>query len=833
MVLSVQELPVVKEFSKFEKNWSQTNNFVLQAPTGSGKSLGLPWSLLHSKLLDGQVLIVQPRRIAAVSLARTLSGILNSEVGESVGYQIRFDNKSNGYTKIIYVTDGILFRLLESDPTLSRVSLVIFDEFHERTLKMDASLALLKKVQEGVRPNLKLLITSATIDLDKAAEFLSDCVKLSISGRTFPVDIKYSNNVENLVIWKQIEREAKKGMSAHPGDLLIFVDGVANIRKVIREIQLQKWSNGCLVLGLFGDMPKDQQDRVFEQTTARKIIVATNIAETSLTIPGVRIVIDSGISKVMQYDSLRNINSLLPQKISQSSANQRSGRAGRLSPGVCIRLWGEAEHRDRKEYQEPEIKRLDLSELCLGLLSRGLMPEDLDWYDPPSCAPWRKARDQLVDLSLLDPSGRITTKGLAIAQVPLQPRLSLALDHAASINCLSELAIILSIAESRSPFSDEFIKSQKDANPDCTSDLGLLLESYFFTRNNNISIDFGRTHGINLKRLHECERVARQYCSYYNQPFNPQHPHHEEIAKILLHLFPDNVVRCKSQGRKLYENAKGSHFFASPHSIVGDIEWAFPLIVTEKFFKGRVQTQMDLLSEIKEEWIVDALPLGAKITRKSYLDPDTRKVLVESFIPFGVHKLNLKREYDPNEEDIAQAYVQSILKGDLSLKNWTGKVDQLLERLNFLEVTYSDLGLKSLDSVDMQMILEQICLGKKSWKEIKNADVLPAFSEYLSNETIQLMNYHAPTHILMGNKSRSVALHYSGTTVTMKIKLQELYDVDEHPHLLSGNLPIIVEILAPNGRHIQRTSNIIDFWESSYVAIKKELAGRYPKHEWR
>jgi len=832
-VLTIQDLPVVKEFFKFEKLWSQTNNFALQAPTGSGKSLGLPWSLLQSKLLDGQVLIVQPRRIAAVSLARTLSGILNSKIGESVGYQIRFDNKSNEYTKVIYVTDGILFRLLESDPTLSRAGLVIFDEFHERTLKMDASLALLKKVQKDIRPNLKLLLTSATIDLDKASNSLPDCVKLSVSGRTFPVDIKYRHNVENLVLWKQIEKEAKKGMAAYPGDLLVFVDGVANIRKVIREIQFQKWSNGCLVLGLFGDMPKEQQDKVFEQNSARKIIVATNIAETSLTIPGVRIVIDSGISKVMQYDSLRSINSLLPQKISKSSADQRSGRAGRLSPGVCIRLWSESDHRLRNEYQEPEIKRLDLSELCLGLISRGLKPEVLGWYDSPSHSHWEKARKQLINLSLLEQDGRITTKGLAIAQVPLQPKLSLALDHAASINCLSELAIILSIAESRNPFSDEFIKSQKDANPHCSSDLGLLLESYYFTRNNKISLDFGRTYGINLKRLQECERVASQYCSYFNQSFNPQNLHHDEITKILLHLFPDNVVRCKSQGRKLYENTKGNHFFASPHSTIGDVEWAFPLIVTEKFFKGRVQTQMDLLSEIKEEWILDALPVGTKITRNSYLDPHSRKVIVESFIPFGVHKLNLKREYDPNKEDIAQAYAQSILNGDLSLKNWSDKVDQLFERLNFLAVTFSDLGLKPLDSDDMQMIVEQICLGKKSWKEIKNADVFPALNEYLGDETLHLLNYHAPTHISLGNKSRSVALHYLNCMVTMKIKLQELYDIDKHPHLLNGDFPIIVEILAPNGRHIQRTSNIMDFWDSSYVAIKKELAGRYPKHEWR
>ena len=829
----IQNLPVVKEFSKIKEVWGKANNFVLQAPTGSGKSLGLPWSLLKAKLLVGQVLVVQPRRIAAVSLAKTLSSALNTKVGDAVGYQIRFDNQSNEYTKIIYVTDGILYRLLQSDPTLSRVGLVIFDEFHERTLKMDASLALLKKVQACTRPNLKLLLTSATIDIAKASSFLKDCEILTVSGRTYPVEIIYKKNTPPIPLHKQIEKEAKRAAEKTPGDLLIFVDGLANIRKVIREIQSQKWSRGYLTFGLHGEMSKEQQDKVFDEIASRKIIVATNIAETSLTIPGVRIVIDSGISKVMKYDSLRAINSLLPQKISKSSADQRSGRAGRVSHGICVRLWSEADHAEREEYQKPEIKRLDLSELYLELTSRDLSPEDLDWYDPPSFTSWEKAKKQLQELSLLTHDGRISTIGKSISSVPLHPRFSLALNHAVSQNCLSELAIILSIAESRSPFSEDFIKSQRDLNPQCSSDLNLLLESYFYVRNHDISFDFCRNHGIHFKRLQECEKVAIQYCSYFNQPFDPQDHFQDEISKILVKIFPDNIVRCKSEGRKLFENTKGKHFFASSFSMMGGVKWAIPLIVTERLFKGQIQTQMDLMSEIQEEWILDLLPADRKEERRSYLDMNSRKVMVESYLRFGVHKLNLKREYEPNEEDIAKAYAQAIFTGDLSLKNWSKEVDQLLNRLSFLANKSPDLGLRALNDEDRIMVLELICLGKKNWKEIKNAEILPVLNDYLGDDKLNTLDFYAPREISFGNKDRKTSLFYTASSVTLKIKLQELYDVEKHPALLNEKIPVIVEILAPNGRPVQRTSNILDFWKESYLSVRKDLAGRYPKHEWR
>ena len=339
-----------------------------------------------------------------------------------------------------------MLNLLASDALLSRVGLVIFDEFHERSLNIDASLALVKKVQKNQRPDLKILITSATIELDKISSFLPNCKQNVNKWKNLSGTLIYKSRDIKQSLWQQVETEAKRAIENWPGDLLIFTDGASNISKIVREIQRQKWSRSILVYRFFGDMPLPEQEKIFEPKKSRKIVVATNIAETSLTIPGIRIVIDSGIAKVFNFDSKRGINTLLPEKICRSSADQRSGRAGRTSPGVCIRLWSELDDRERPQFSEAEIHRLDLSELFLRLLSQGFNLKNLNGVSPANDS-WDKARHMLRVLGLVNQSDVVNETGRLISKIPIHPKLGVALHQAAKEDCLSELALILSILE--------------------------------------------------------------------------------------------------------------------------------------------------------------------------------------------------------------------------------------------------------------------------------------------------------------------------------------------------------------------------------------------------
>ena len=832
-MIPLKELPVCKEFHELETAWNKTNNFALKAPTGSGKSIGLPWSINDKELCSGQILVVQPRRIAAISLARVLSQALGSRIGEKVGYHVRFENRSSKYSRVIYVTDGILLNLLASDALLSRVGLVIFDEFHERSLNIDASLALVKKVQKNQRPDLKILITSATIELDKISSFLPNCKQLSISGRTYPVQLIYKSRDIKQSLWQQVETEAKRAIENWPGDLLIFTDGASNISKIVREIQRQKWSRSILVYRFFGDMPLPEQEKIFEPKKSRKIVVATNIAETSLTIPGIRIVIDSGIAKVFNFDSNRGINTLLPEKICRSSADQRSGRAGRTSPGVCIRLWSELDDRERPQFSEAEIHRLDLSELFLRLLSQGFNPEKLEWYESPANDSWDKARAQLRVLGLVNQSDVVNETGRLISKIPIHPKLGVALHQAAKEDCLSELALILSILEGRNPVNREYVASyDKDLKSE-KSDFDIMMAAYYDAKKSNFCTSFCKKVGINAARMREVEKVASQLCSYFQKQFTPSHMPHDKISKILIKLDSNQIVRLKSPARKLYEDIRGKNLYLSPISCVGSSEWALSLSTTEIMFKDKIQLQMDMVIEVREEWIINTLANKLTAQKRSFLDQNTRKVVVENFLKLGVHKLDLKYEYNPSNEDIASAYANEILCGKLVLKNWNEEVKQLLERLKFMENMLPDYNIRSLDKEDKMLILEQVCLGKNSWKEIKNAEVLPVLSDYLGLEKISVMNKVVPSKINFGKDNRKIKLLYSKNEVSLKIKLQEIYDVDVHPTVGFGSFAIVVEILAPNNRVTQRTRDILRFWNESYPMIKKELAGRYPKHEWR
>lgn len=840
----LSDLPICKAFNEIKEAFLSSLNLIIKSPTGSGKSIGLPILLLRENLVQGQILVVQPRRIAARLLARRVAGILGVPIGDSVGYQVRFENETSSSTKIIYLTDGVLFRKILSDPTLSRVGLVIFDEFHERSLQMDASLALLKEIQETQRPSLKLLLTSATLALEETKQYLSNSKSIELFFRTYPVDIEY-RSLQSEVIWKRVSVELKRCISNREGDVLIFASGAYEITRIIQEIQSAPWSKSLLIRPLYGDMRIEDQEFALKKTEERKIIVSTNIAETSLTVEGVTIVIDTGIAKRSSFDPIRGVNILLPEKISKSSADQRSGRAGRMSPGYCLRLWGEKEHENREDVEVPAIKRLDLSEIYLNLSKLGKPPRSLTWLDEPPENSLTRAQDTLHSIGALASNFEITEKGRDICKFPVNPRLGMALLLAKNLGCLPAFSLALALVEDRSPiiykeFNQQEVDSflakkytEKNTN-DFDSDLRLLLGAWSYAKEEDYSIDRCKYVGIHAMRCREAEKLALRFCKIAGlESFHFEFPKIRDFAEVLLVAFPDHLARLKSRGTMMYESINGTHLHVSKYSEVQKADWVVALNLVEKPLKGKIGLEMEYVTELDDHIIENILSTRVVKGEEIRIHPDTRQVIRRQYSQIGAIKFKIKENESLNKEDFEQAYSMELKNGNLSLKKWDNQVDEFLNKILFLNYNYPEYDVTEFSEDSKKLLFEEICKGAKSWKEIRNREVLPVLKNLYSSEELDLLEEATPSALSLNNKKRSYRVSYNDKNPFIRVKLQDLYDITKHPRVVFNKHLVTLHILAPNDRCVQVTDNILEFWTGSYLEIKKELSGRYPKHEWR
>jgi ATP-dependent helicase HrpB len=847
---------------------------ILSAPTGSGKSTQVPQMLLrHGMLGHGQVVILQPRRLATRLLAARVAQELGVPLGQEVGYQIRFENVTSAKTKIRFVTEGVLLRQMIDDPQLKGVSVLVFDEFHERHLYGDITLARALDLQEQHRPDLSLVVMSATLNAAESEKYLSErratvgvqasacsgdrlkpelqqtpasaCSVLSSEGRVYPVEINYAEQPsynDKRPVWEQAaDAFSHYVISGGEGDVLVFMPGGFEISQTLDAIRHAPGSKGFILLPLHGELEPRAQDAAVARYEQRKVVVATNVAETSLTIDGVRLVIDSGLARIPRYDANRGINTLLIDKISQANADQRAGRAGRTAPGVCMRLWSRDEHSHRPAQELPEIKRLDLAEVVLTLKAAGV--EDLRkfrWLEKPDDISLTHAEELLHDLGALDKNNSITSIGRKMLAFPLHPRYARMLLAAQEFGCVHQACLVAALTQGRDLLLRNVDKTTSQFREDllgekATSDFWILMRAWNYAAQNQFRLDACRKLGIHAVTARQVGPLLEQFLRIAKSEgldTKPREVKDEALQKCILIGFSDRVARRLDQGTLRCELVHNRRGVLARESVVGHSELIVVAEVRE--VEGReVNTILSLATAIDSAWLREFFPDDIKSDLHVQFDAQQKRVVAAELLKFRGLALSAKRVDPPPADAAVRILADEIIAGRLPLPNWDHSVEQWLARLDFLCANCPELQLPPFTDDDKTHVIGQLCLGAVSYKDIKEREVKPVVMSWLSAAQKELLDKHAPERLSLPNDRTPKVVYEKGKSPFILLRIQELYDVNQTPKIAMGRVPVTVHILTPGMKPIQVTQDMPSFWREHYPKIKSELARKYPKHFWR
>jgi ATP-dependent helicase HrpB len=851
---TASRLPIYEIESAIVAALSGTNRrLVLQAPTGSGKSTQVPQMLLdHGLLDDGEVVILQPRRIAARLLASRVADERGVELGREVGYQVRFENTTSAATRIKFETEGILLRQLIQEPELRGIQAIIFDEFHERHLYGDITLARALDIQEQHRPDLILIVMSATLDAGALKQYLQPCTVLSSSGRTFPVRVDYLQKrfgSNSPPVW-DLAAEAFSRFSPGDGakDVLVFMPGGYEISRTIEAIRQTKASKGYLLLPLHGELTPRDQDAAVARYDQPKVVVATNVAETSITIDGVGLVIDSGLARIPRYDPNRGINTLLVEKISRASADQRTGRAGRTAPGQCMRLWSPAEHDELQSQELPEIKRLDLSEVVLTLKAAGVADlRTFRWLESPGEAALSHAEELLLDLEALESSGSftsITPLGERMLAFPVHPRYARMLIAAQEFGCVYEACLVAALTQGRDLVlrrADPNVESSRedlfgDIVDEGVSDFDILIRAWKFAEANQFRMDALRQHGIHAVTARQVGPLLDQFLRIARDTgLNVQRSQNKDaLRKCILIGFSDRVARRVDEGTLRCALVHGRRGTLAKESVARSSSLLVAAEVREIGGRqGDVNTILSLATAIPIEWLQELFPHDMQSDVQVEFDSATRRVQAETVTCFRDLAVSEKRLEPPPADAAAGLLAEEIMAGRLQLPSWDHGVAQWIVRLNLLSQWCPELMVPPIQDDDRRHILEQFCLGSVGYKDLKDLDVRSAVKSWLSADQRGLLDKHAPERITLSNGRTPKVTYDAASPPFISLRIQELFGVTQTPRIGMGRVPLSVHILAPSMRPVQVTQDLANFWREHYPKIKSELKRKYPKHEWK
>ncbi len=818
-------LPIYEVEGKIVEALRDGRRLILSAPTGSGKSTQVPQMLLrHGFLEKGEVVVLQPRRLAARMLAARVAEELGVGLGKEVGYQVRFESAVSAATKIRFITEGILLRRMIDDPGLPGVAALIFDEFHERHLYGDVTLARAL----DARPDLRLIVMSATLDVERLESYLAPCTKVTSEGRTFPVTIEHAGG--DAPVWEQAADAFARWEGE--GDVLIFMPGGYEISRTLEAIRA-RGAKGFDLLPLHGELSPREQDAAVAKTGRRKVVVATNVAETSITIDGVRLVIDSGLARIARYDPYRGINTLLVEKISRASAEQRAGRAGRTAPGTCVRLWPAGETRQAREL--PEVKRLDLAEVVLSLKDAGV--DDVRrfrWLEAPTETALADA-ERLLDALGATKAGGITGLGRRMLKFPLHPRWSrmLVAGPARPAALMAALVqgrdLLLRNCDRETEQFRERILADRE-----TSDFWRLVKAWTWAEKKEFRLDACRRAGIHAVTARQVGPLFRQILRIAEREgldVREREVPEEELRKCVLVGFPDRVARRLDEGTLRCELVGGRRGTLAKESVVRHA----PLLVAAEVreVEGKeLTTLLSLATAVEAAWLKELFPEAITTRVSTSYDSGARKVVAAEELCFRGLAIGSKELERPPAEEAARLLAVEVVAGRLPLDGWDHAVEQWIERVNLLAKRCPELGIAEIDEGGRRALMEQLCAGAVSYKEIKGRPVLSAVKGWLDAAGQGAVEKHAPERLTMSNgKTPKVTYAPEGPYVSLKI--QDLFGVTRIPAIAMGRVTPLLHILAPSQRPVQITQDLEGFWRDHYPRIKKELQRKYPRHEWR
>jgi ATP-dependent helicase HrpB len=853
--MTPHDLPIYELENEIAASLAAQPRLILQAPTGSGKSTQVPQMLLDRGLLsDGEVVILQPRRLATRLLARRVAFERSGRLGDEVGYQIRFEKVVSKKTRIRFVTEGILLRQLLQDPELSGVAAILFDEFHERHLYGDITLARTLQLQEARRPDLKLVVMSATLESDRLAKYLAPCQVLTSSGRVHPVRIEYLTKpvrAENYPIWDLAADEFERIAAQTDGDALIFMPGKYEIMRTISAIRASRLSDRFVALPLYGELPPAEQDAALNQYEKRKVVVATNVAETSLTIDGVRVVIDSGLARIARFDPRRGINTLFIEKISRASADQRAGRAGRTASGHCLRLWTESEHLERAAQELPEVKRLDLAEVVLTLKASGI--EDIAafrWLEPPAPKALENAEQLLRDLGAIPGIARetralrgITSLGRRMLAFPVHPRYARMLLAAQEQRCVRGIALVAALTQGSNLLRRAEDKQMRDERKDFLggedeSDLFILLRAFRFAAGNNFNPHRRCSRlGINGGAAREAGQLWEQFLSIARAEgldIEEREAAPGAIARCVLAGFPDQVAVRLDEGTlrcALVHNRRG---VLARDSVVHRARLLTASEIREiESSDGERQVLLTLATAIKEEWLREFFPEAIQEKTEISYDSSLRRVVGRAVTLFHDLVLVEKKSEHVPADAAAAILAREVTAGNCPLKKWDSAIEQWIARLNFAAAAFPELEFPPIGEAERALLIEQICQGATSYKEIKERPVVPVLKSWLGAGQQRALDQLAPERIKLPNDRNAKITYGANHAPTIAARIQDLYGVENSLTIGHGRVALRIEVLAPNHRPIQITDDLTTFWRENYPKIKQELQRKYPKHRWR
>lgn len=750
-------------------------NLVIEAPPGAGKTTRVPPALLE--IVRGQVLVLEPRRLAARLAARRVAQERGEKLGETVGYQVRFEQVAGSGTRLRFLTEGILTRRLISDATLAGVDAVVLDEFHERHLETDLALALLHRLQSTNRPDLKLVVMSATLDASPIAEYLGGCPILRSEGRLFPLDIVHQP-YSALPLEKQIAA-ALETLLTKPvsGDVLVFLPGAAEIRRAERECRATSSKCGLLVLPLYGDLSPAEQDRAIAPAAQRKVILATNVAESSITIEGVTAVIDSGLARIASDSPWSGLPKLDVARISKASATQRAGRAARTAPGRVIRLYTLDDFHRRRERDQPEILRRELSELCLTLRAMAISdPPKLHWLDAPPEAAVTRAEDLLSRL------GAMGHRAAELARYPLHPRLARLVIDASERGAGEEgcrAAAILS-SGARTPSSDLLAVIDAPFDP------------------------------VTERHFEQIRRLVK--------PSQPRAHDPHALALSVLTAFPDRVARRRKDNQLLLASG-GSAL------LEGETRAEFLVAIDIEDRSERALPLVRLHCAIEPAWLLDLFP--DRVTERAGVEWNRSAERVEAVSALLYDNLVIEetRSGAPDPEQAAAMLAERALEAGIQRFVDPGELDQFQARLAFASEH------ASIPKIDVEAAFRALCGGLRSFAEVKAAapSLIPALEQRAGS---RLLNEIAPARIRLPNGRQTKVNYEFGKPPWIASRLQDFLGLGETPRIARGKVPLVVHLLAPNKRPVQTTTDLAGFWQRLYPQVRRELSRRYPKHAW-